>query len=88
MMRKVVHVKALDDFKLELEFSSGDRRVFDARPYLEKGIFTELKDPDYFRSVRVSLGTVTWPNEQDFSPETLWLESQPLVAGADLRAAR
>ena len=77
-MCKVVAVKALDDYRLELQFNSGERRVFHARPYLDKGIFAELKDPGYFQSVRVAFGSVTWPHEQDFSPETLYLESKPL----------
>ena len=74
-MSKVVAVKALEEYRLELRFASGELRIFDASPYLEKGIFTELKDPSYFRKVRVAFGTVAWPNEQDFSPETLYLES-------------
>ena len=81
-MPKVVSVKPLDQFKLELAFESGERRIFDVTPYLDSGIFVELKDPAYFRSVQVAFGTVTWPNEQDFSPDTLWLESKP-VAGAE-----
>ena len=75
-MRKIISVKALEGFKLELGFDSGERRI-DARPYLDKGIFTELADPDYFRAARVSMGSITWPNEQDFSPDTLFLESAP-----------
>jgi len=78
-MIKVVSVKPLEGYKLELEFTSGERRVFRAESYLDKGIFTELKDPAYFRAARVAGGTVTWPNEQDFAPETLYLESIPLA---------
>jgi hypothetical protein len=79
-MKKVVSVKALDGYRLELDFDSGERRIFDARPYLDRGIFTELKDPAYFRAVRVAFGAVTWPNEQDFSPETLYLDSVEAAA--------
>lgn len=44
-------------------------------PYLDKGIFKELKDLSYFKSFRIAFGTVQWKNEQDFAPETLYLES-------------
>jgi hypothetical protein len=54
--------------------------VFDVRPYLDKGIFVELKDINYFRQVRVAFNTVQWPHEQDFAPETLYLESRELVS--------
>lgn len=80
-MLRVISVKPLDDFRLELRFSSGEKRVFDCRPYLDKGIFTELKDVSYFRSVRVAFGSVAWPHEQDFSPETLYLESVETTTG-------
>jgi hypothetical protein len=76
-VKKVVSVRALDDFRLDLTFASGERRIFSAHPYLDKGIFTELQDPTYFQQVRVVFGAVAWPNEQDFSPETLYLESAP-----------
>jgi hypothetical protein len=74
-VKKVVSAKALDDFRLDLTFASGERRIFSARPYLDKGIFTELLDPAYFQQARVAFGAIAWPNEQDFSPETLYLES-------------
>ena len=74
-MRKVVAVRANDDFSLDLKFDDGSVRRFDVTPYLEYGIFTELKDKNYFERVKVAFGTVQWPNEQDISPETLYLES-------------
>lgn len=74
-MRKVVTARANDDFSLNLTFDDGSVRRFDVTPYLEFGAFKELKDKNYFRRVRVAFGTVQWPNEQDISPETLYLES-------------
>jgi hypothetical protein len=79
-MIKVTAVRALDDYQLELTFNTGETRVFDARPYLEKGIFTELKDVSYFRSVRLAFGSIAWPHEQDFGPESLYAESRPFPA--------
>lgn len=81
-MIRVTAVKPIDDYQLELSFNNGETRVFDVRPYLDKGIFTELKDPAYFRTVRVAFGSVAWPNEQDFGPESLYVESRPVAAGA------
>ena len=36
-MESVIRVVPRDDFSLELWFSTGDHRRFDARPYLECG---------------------------------------------------
>jgi hypothetical protein len=74
-MRKVVEAKANDDFSLDLTFDDGSVRRFDVSPYLEFGVFKELKDKNYFKRVRVAFGTVQWPNEQDIGPDTLYLES-------------
>lgn len=79
-MKKVVAVKANEDFTLDVQFNDGSRRRFDAKPYLDYGVFTELKDIGYFQQVRIAFGTVQWPHEQDIGPETLYLESIPLNA--------
>ena len=74
-MRKVVSVRANDDHTLDLKFDDGSVRRFDVKPYLEYGVFKELKDRSYFKRVKIAFGTVQWPNEQDISPETLYIES-------------
>ena len=76
MMIKVTGVTPLDGYQLELSFNTGETRVFDVTPYLDKGIFTELPDPSYFRSVRLAFGSIAWPNDQDFGPESLYVESR------------
>ena len=77
-MKKVVLVKANEDFSLDLKFNDNTVRRFDARPYLDFGVFNELKDIGYFKQVRIAYGTVQWPHEQDFSPDTLYIESRPI----------
>lgn len=77
-MNKVIAVKANDDFSLDLKFGDGSVKRFDVKPYLDRGVFTELKDIHYFKKIRIAFGTVQWPNEQDISPETLYLDGVPL----------
>ena len=78
-MKKVIAAKANDDFTLELTFSDGSVRLFDTKPYHNKGIFNELNNLDYFKDFKIVYGTVQWPNEQDFAPETLYIESDLMV---------
>jgi hypothetical protein len=82
-MKKVVAVKANDDFSLDLKFNDNSIRRFDARPYLDFGVFNELKDIKYFKQVRIAYGTVQWPHEQDISPDTLYIESTPVDGSND-----
>jgi len=65
--------QALPDYKLKIQFSNNELKEFDVSPFLDKGIFTELKNKGYFNQVRVAFGSVEWPNEQDFSKDTLYL---------------
>ena len=75
-MITVTEVRVLGDYRLELSFKTGETRVFDVGTYLDRGIFTERRDPSYFRSVRLAFGSIAWPNEQDFWPESLHVESR------------
>jgi preprotein translocase subunit SecE len=56
-----------------MQFVNDELKEFDVSPFLDKGIFSELKDIGYFNKVRVTLGAVEWPNEQDFSKDTLYI---------------
>ena len=73
----VTSVTALADYRLLLGFANGDQRVFDVRPYLDKGIFSALKDISVFRSVRVNFDTIEWANGADLCPEVLHELSVP-----------
>ena len=73
-MNKVIAVKANDDFSLDLKFNGGSVKRFDVKPYLERGVFKELNDLNYFKKVLIAFGTVQWPDEQDISPETLYID--------------
>lgn len=77
MSPKVTKVEPLKNFTLRLFFSNGEVKRFDVSPYLERGIFVELKDCRYFNQVKPFFGGVQWLHEQDFSADTLYLESQP-----------
>ena len=78
MNPRVKAVKPNADYTLTLVFDNGERKVFDVKPYLDKGIFKELKDLKVFNAVRTFLGSVEWPQGQDFCPDTLYLEGRPL----------
>ena len=67
-------VKPLSGYRLFVEMVAGQRGIFNMTPYLEHGVFRELKDVAYFNQVNVVLGAVTWPHEQDIAPETLLAE--------------
>jgi len=74
---RVAAVLPMKDYKLRLTFNNGERRMFDAKPLLSKGVFKPLQNRSYFESVKVAYGSVLWPNEIDYCPDTLYAESIP-----------
>ncbi|MDE0205074.1 MAG: DUF2442 domain-containing protein [Candidatus Tectomicrobia bacterium] len=80
MNPQVKQVRPLENFQLKLTFENGEQRVFDARPYLEKGVFVRLQDRAAFRAARVVAGSVEWPGDLDLSYDTLYLASRPIAA--------
>jgi hypothetical protein len=78
----VQQVHPLDDYQLEVVFENGERRIFDVKPYLQRGVFVRLQNRAVFRAGRVVAGSVEWPGELDLSYDTLYLESRPIVAPA------
>ena len=76
MNPRVKDVKPNPDHTLTLVFDNGERKVFDVKPYLDKGIFKELRNLKIFNAVRPFLGSIEWPNGQDFCPDTLYLDAR------------
>ena len=70
-MTRVEAVEPIEDYQLKVRLTDGRQGIFDVKPYLEIGVFQELKDPEYFRQVKAAFGGVVWPHEQDLSPETI-----------------
>jgi Protein of unknown function (DUF2442) len=71
-MEKVTAVQALEDYRLKVVFNTGDIKLFDCKPYLDRGVFSKLKDPGLFRQAYVAYDTVCWPGNLDIAPETLF----------------
>jgi hypothetical protein len=78
----VKDVRPVDDYRLEVTFENGERRVFDVKPYLQRGVFVRLQNRAVFQAARVVAGSVEWPGGLDLSYDTLYLESRPIASRA------
>jgi len=76
MSARIVHVRWLGDFRLELGFGDGLRGELDLADILkgQDGVFAALQDPQFFKQVYVNneLGTIAWPNDVDLDPDVLY----------------
>lgn len=73
-MIKIKKITILENYHLKLLFENNEIKIFDLNPYLNKGVFKELKDKDYFKLVKNKGYYIEWPNEQDLSSDTLFFE--------------
>ena len=70
----VSHAKATNGYLLELEFDNGEKGIFSMQPYLQYPVFQPLKDKTFFKKARATMGFVSWDDDIDMSPDTLYLE--------------
>ena len=72
MSLQVSKIEVQPKHKLYVKFKNGVAKLFDMRPYLNKGIFKELKNESYLKKVRIVWGGIEWPHQQDLSVDTLY----------------
>ena len=78
MLHDVVSAIYRGDYLIEIEFDDGQRGTVDFTKYLERrGVFERFRDLEFFQSFSINkeLGVLTWGNEIDIAPETLYAEA-------------
>jgi len=78
-MLQVTDAEPLDNYRLRVTFNDGLVREVDCSFLLRGTLGEPLRDPGYFRQVRVDgeAGTVAWPNGLDPAPEVLHGDHAP-----------
>jgi len=72
-MERVVKVRALPGFRLEVEFSDGVHGVLDYSQRLRGPVFEPLRDPRRFSEVTIDEdGVVCWPDGPDLAPDAMY----------------
>jgi hypothetical protein len=73
----VKEVQPKEDYTLILTFADGVKKVYNARPLLEKAIYSQLRNLAFFLQAKVECGTVVWNDDIDIAPEHLYEFSKP-----------
>ena len=74
-MWRIVSVKALPGYKLEVEFADGVRGVVDLSRELWGPVFEPLRDPEKFAEVGLDEdGAICWPNGADLAPDAIYAD--------------
>ncbi len=78
MAPDVVSATYKDNYKIEITFEDGKKGIVDFSKYLDKGgVFSRFRDINFFKSFKVNseLGVLSWGDEVDVAPETLYSEA-------------
>ena len=70
---KVSGVRPMKEHRIWVRFNTGEAKIFDFTPMLEKPAFAPLKDETIFRDVYIDYGIPMWcGGDIDISPEFLY----------------
>jgi len=75
---RILNVEPVEEYKLKLNYETGEVRIFDVSPYIDGDWFGELRNKGYFRTVKIIPGGsgIEWSNGQDISPHELYEMSE------------
>jgi hypothetical protein len=71
---KIKKAFASDHKTLTIVFTNGDKKIYDVSKLLDMDMFTPLKNPAFFKNVKVETGgyAVYWNEMIDISEYELW----------------
>ena len=72
---KLIKVKALPDYFLDLEYDNNERRIYDFKPNIKHSFYKDLQNLTLFGNVFINDGALEWVTGQDFCPHTLYEKS-------------
>ena len=75
MLKDIVAVQVLEDYRLQVQFEDGVSGVINVTELVPfTGVFAPLQERNYFIQVRVNpeIGTICWPNDADLDPDVLY----------------
>ena len=74
-MYKIINVKVLQNYQLEIEFTNGKKGMVDLSHLVGKGVFTLWDDYNKFEDVRIgNSGELIWSDRIDLCPDSLYLK--------------
>lgn len=74
---KLTSVQPMADYKLRLQYETGECRIFDVAPYISGSWYGALKDAAYFCTVHLlpDGSGIAWRDGQDIAPHELYENS-------------
>ena len=77
----VVQADYVSDYKLDITFDDGTRKLVDVSQWFKGPMFEPLRKKAYFKKFFIEATSIAWPNGVDIAPEALY-------EAADVRTRR
>jgi Protein of unknown function (DUF2442) len=74
----IISARYLKDYQIEIVFEDGAKGIVDFSEYCNRGgVFNRFKDIEYFKNFKIDreLGVITWDDDVDIAPETLYAKA-------------
>lgn len=76
---RLLKVRPLGNYLLLLDYSNGEKRVFNGEPLFDwHEHYDKLRDTNFFNEVYIAGGTLVWDNEIDIDPVILYESSEKI----------
>jgi len=72
MYPSVTKVIYKDNYHVYVEFDNNECGILNMEPFLDFGVFSQIKDLNLFSKVRVSFDTIEWENGIDLDPQFVY----------------
>jgi hypothetical protein len=70
----VVEAKVMGSLEFAVTFADGLSGKVKILPTHLYGVFEKLRDPEFFKELRVTDGFVSWPGDIDIAPDAMYRE--------------
>jgi len=75
MVPRPKEVKPSNEYKLQIVFDNGEKKIYDMTKLLEMPFYKKLKNKSIFNTVKVSDITLEWITGEDICPEEIYYNS-------------
>jgi hypothetical protein len=75
LLPRAVSVEPLPNFILKIKFNNDEEKLFDVKKIYNLPCYKPLQNKEFFNTVRIEYGSITWGNDIDYCPDCLYEES-------------
>lgn len=76
MTPKLIRARALENYKIELLYETGELKIYDMQELLNTcEFYKELKNEEKFKKIEILGLSIQWHSGEDIAPEILYNDS-------------